>query len=99
VGGAQIWADNFAEAEQQLAASAPEALELGLALVNLNAMGHLALLAALRGRSRRAAHRAADSLRIVERRGWDSEPQALGTFLTLAPADTPRGLPRPRAVT
>ena len=93
VGSAQIWADNFADSEQQLTASAPEALELGMALVNLNAIGHLALLDALQGRFRRAAHRAAESLRIIERRGWDSEPQALGTFLTMALVELSRCRP------
>ena len=69
LGGAQMWAGDFAEAEQQLTASAPEALELGLPLVNLNAIGHLALLDALQGRCRRAATERPRSLRIIERRG------------------------------
>ena len=83
LGGAQLWAGDFASAEQRLSATEPETLELGLPLVHLNALGHRALLEALQGRNRRAQRRADQAVEIIERRGWASEPQALATFLTL----------------
>ena len=60
------------------------ALELGLPLPNLNALGHRAVVEALQGRCRLAQRPAADrrsrSSSVV---AGPSEPQALATFLTL----------------
>jgi len=93
VGGAQLWAGDFAAAEQRLTLTAPMTLELGLPLTNLNAIGHLAVLDAMSGRCRRAANRATEALRIIERRGWGSEPQALGTYLAMALVELTRNRP------
>jgi LuxR family maltose regulon positive regulatory protein len=84
LGGAQLWAGLFDDAQQMLEAATSEALELGLLLPHLNATGHLALLDALKGNHRRAQRQAADALQIIERRGWAPEPQALTTFLALS---------------
>ena len=93
LGGAQLWSGEFDEAEQNLTESAPEALELGLPLVNLNAIGHRAVVEALQGRCRQADRRAAEGVSIIERRGWVSEPQALATFLALGLVELARHRP------
>jgi LuxR family maltose regulon positive regulatory protein len=83
LGGAQLWSGAFDDAEANLTAAARDALELGLPLVNVNAVGHQAVLEALAGRCRPADRRAREVAQFVERRGWSSEPQALATFLAL----------------
>ncbi len=55
----------------------------GCGLVNVNAVGHQAVVEALAGRCRAADRRAREVAQFVERRGWSSEPQALATFLAL----------------
>jgi LuxR family maltose regulon positive regulatory protein len=81
--GARAWSDQPGDAEQILGTLLPEALELGLLLPHLNALGHLALLDALHGRFRTAQRRTTEAMQIIDRRGWVSEPQALATFLAL----------------
>jgi LuxR family maltose regulon positive regulatory protein len=83
LGAAQLWAGFFDDAEEMLTAAIPQTLEMGLLLPHLDAAGHLALLDAFKGHHRRAHHRAGQALRIIERRGWAAEPQALPTFLAL----------------
>ena len=83
LGGAQLWSGEFDDAEAKLTAAARDALELGLPLVNVNAVGHQAVLEAMAGRCRAADRRAREVAQLVERRGWSSEPQALATFLAL----------------
>jgi LuxR family maltose regulon positive regulatory protein len=84
LGGAQLWSGEFDDAETNLTAAARESLELGLPLVNINAVGHLAVLEALAGRCRAADRRAREVAQFVERRGWSSETQALATYLALS---------------
>lgn len=84
LGTAQLWLDDFAAAEGNLTVGEHDSGELGLHLVNLNALGHRALLDALRGRVRQADRRARAAVQVIERRGWASEPQAVTTWLTLA---------------
>ncbi len=91
--GAQIWVDHPGPAERGLQAAAAEAAELGLGLPELNATSHLAVLDALQGRYRRAAHRAALALQTAQRHGWTSEPQALTAFLTLGLVELARQHP------
>ena len=82
--GAQLWTGDHSDAEQLLDAAAAEAAQLDLPLAHLNATGHLAVLDALHGRYWAAERRARDSVLITERRGWESEPQALSAYLALA---------------
>ena len=72
---------DFDDAERNLASVEPDALELGLLFVHLNALGHHAVLDALQGRLRQAGRRARDGLAIIDKRGWAAEPQALASFL------------------
>ncbi|MEP6559693.1 MAG: LuxR C-terminal-related transcriptional regulator [Nakamurella sp.] len=91
LGGAQVWAGAFEDAERNLALAEPDALELGLLFVNLNALGHLAVLDALQGRLRQAARRARQGVEIIDKRGWAAEPQALASFLTYGLVGLARG--------
>ncbi|MET0967516.1 MAG: LuxR C-terminal-related transcriptional regulator, partial [Nakamurella sp.] len=81
LGGAQVWAGPFDEAERNLASVQPDALELGLLFVHLNGLGHHAVLDALQGRLRQAGRRAREGMAIIDKRGWAAEPQALASFL------------------
>ena len=81
LGGGQVWTGAFDEAERNLALVEPDALELGLLFVHLNALGHHAVVDALQGRLRQASRRARDGLTIIDKRGWSAEPQALASFL------------------
>jgi len=83
LGGAQLWSGEFEAAEQNLTTAEQDALDLGLPLVNVNAVGHHAVLEAIQGRCRRADRLAREAVQGIERRGWLSEPQALATFLAL----------------
>ena len=84
LGSAALWNDRFDEAEEHLAAAELDTVELQLQMVHLNATGHRAVLEAMRGRNRQADRRARQALRIIDRRGWSSELQALATYLSLA---------------
>ena len=81
LGGGQVWAGEFDEAERNLVLAEPDALELGLLFVHLNALGHHAVVDALQGRLRQATRRARDGVAIIDKRGWAAEPQALASFL------------------
>jgi LuxR family maltose regulon positive regulatory protein len=79
--GAQVWAGGPDTLGDTLRDAAREALELGMLLPQLNALSHLALHSALSGRYQDASRGAAEAIRIIERRAWGSEPQALAAFL------------------
>jgi len=79
--GAQLWTGRQQDAERILEDAEAEAGELGLGLPQVNAIGHLALADAMRGRCRAADRRARQALQIADRRGWGSEPQALAAVL------------------
>jgi LuxR family maltose regulon positive regulatory protein len=79
--GAQLWTGQLKAAEAILDVAEAEAAELGLGLPRVNAIGHLALADAMRGRCRAADRRARQALQIADRRGWGSEPQALAAVL------------------
>ncbi len=93
LGGGQLWTGDLDGAEQMLAVSAPAALQLGLPLPNLNAIGHHAVVEALLGRCRQAHRRALDGMGVIERRGWASEPQAVASFLALGLVELARHRP------
>ncbi len=93
LGGGQLWTGDLDAAEQVLAVSAPAALQLGLPLPNLNAIGHLAVVEALLGRCRQAHRRGLEGMSVIERRGWASEPQAVASFLALGLVELARHRP------
>ena len=79
--GARLWTGRQEEAELILGGAEAEAAELRLGLPQVNAIGHLALVDAMRGRCRAADRRAGQALHLADRRGWGSEPQALAAVL------------------
>ncbi len=83
----RLWAGDLAAAETNLASVQTRCAEMGLGLVELSALAHLALLDAIHGRFPDAAGRADAGQRIAERRGWSSEPQALALYAALALTD------------
>ena len=62
LGGGQLWTGDLDAAEQMLALSGPAALQLGLPLPNLNAIGHHAVVEALQGRCRQAHRRGLEGM-------------------------------------
>ncbi|WP_420124446.1 LuxR C-terminal-related transcriptional regulator [Nakamurella sp.] len=66
--------DVFAESERQLG-------EVGLEISLLNTATQETVLDAMLGRCRRVEQRGIRTLRMIERRGWGSEPQALSIYL------------------
>lgn len=91
--GAGIWTGRADDTESILKDAARDALQLGLLLPQLNAISHLALLDAFRGRLTAASSRAAEALAIIDRRGWGSEVQALATYVAQGVVDLARQQP------
>ena len=69
------------EAEAYLADAEEAASELDMPLAALNAAGHRAIIDAFSGRLDRADFRARACLELIDRRGWNSEIQAMATFV------------------
>ena len=90
---AQVWTGIDTATETTLAEGAQQASELGLLMPQLNAIGHLALLDAIRGRCSSTERRATQATAIIDRRGWGSEPQALATYLAQALVELAKGCP------
>jgi LuxR family maltose regulon positive regulatory protein len=84
VGVGQLWAGDLADAETNLTAAAAQAEEFGVDLALAAAHAHLAVRDVMQGRLRSAHHRATTARRVVDRRGWASEPQALGLYVALS---------------
>jgi LuxR family maltose regulon positive regulatory protein len=84
VGVGQLWAGDLAGAETNLTAAAVQAEELGVALALVAAHAHLAVRDVMLGRLHSAHRRATAARDVVDRRGWASEPQALGLYVALS---------------
>ena len=80
----RLWTGDLDDAETTLAEVRSGSRELGLALTELGALGHLSLLDVLHGRLNNAARRADAAHGIARRRGWLGEPIALVLFLARA---------------
>ncbi len=91
--GAELWTGPTDGTGSVLADNAAQAEALGLLLPQLNALGHLALLEAFRGRCTSAERHATRAGEIIDRRGWGSEPQALATYLAQALVELARHRP------
>jgi LuxR family maltose regulon positive regulatory protein len=89
----QLWAGKLEKAATHLAAVGARCRELGLDLTDLNVQGHLAMVDVIHGRLAATAERAGAAWDLAERRGWTSEPQALGLRAALALVDVERGRP------
>ncbi len=80
----QLWDGDLTAAEATLSTVSSRSHQLGLSLVELNTQGYFALLDVIHGRLSTAYRGATAALETAARRGWASEPQALGSHAALA---------------
>lgn len=81
LGVALLWTGDLDAADQAFTDSERQLGEVGLEISLLNTVAQQSVLDAMVGRCRRVEQRAGQALRLVERRGWGSEPQGLGIYL------------------
>ena len=84
IGVGQLWCGDLAEAEQTLLWVQARSHELGLGLVELSTRAHLTVLDVIHGRLPQAEQATAAALDVANRKGWASEPQALGLYAASA---------------
>ncbi len=80
----QLWGGDLAGADTNLSTVLAQCQRLGLGLTELTTQAHLALLDVIHGRLPHAYRRAAAARDVADRRGWASEPQALGFYASMA---------------
>jgi len=80
----QLWAGDLTDAETTLTTVLTQCQRFGLGLTELTTQAHLALLDVIRGRLPQAYRRAGAAHAVADRRGWASEPQALGLYASMA---------------
>ena len=80
----QLWAGDLADAETNLSTVLAQCQRFGLGLTELTTQAHLALLDVIHGRLPHAYRRAGAAQAVADRRGWASEPQALGLYASAA---------------
>lgn len=93
LGVALLWTGDFAGAGEVFAEADRQLGEVGLEISLLNTVAQQSILDAMLGRCRRVDQHAGQTARLVERRGWGSEPQALGLYLALGLLHLTRGDP------
>lgn len=79
-----LWGGRLEQADQFLWAGWTAARACGVQLVEINALGHLALLEFMRGGLQEAYEHAVDARDQAERRGWSAALQAVPAHLALA---------------
>jgi len=79
-----LWSGDEVHADRYLWAGSTAARSAGLVLVEINAIGHLALLAMMRGSLREAYEHAVHARDLAERRGADGTLQVVAAHLALA---------------
>jgi LuxR family maltose regulon positive regulatory protein len=79
-----LWTGHISRADRYLWAGVTAARAAGLILIEINAIGHLALLAVLRGSLREAYEHAALACDLAERRGVRKSLQSVAGQLALA---------------
>jgi LuxR family maltose regulon positive regulatory protein len=84
IGIGQLWSGDLAEADRTLCRVQALSQELGLGLVELSTRAHLAVLDVIHGRLPQAHRATAAAQEIATRKGWASEPQALGLYAAAA---------------
>jgi LuxR family maltose regulon positive regulatory protein len=84
IGIGQLWSGDLAEAERTLCRVQARSQELGLGLVELSTRAHLAVLDVIHGRLPQAHRATAAAQEVATRKGWVSEPQALGLYAAAA---------------
>jgi LuxR family maltose regulon positive regulatory protein len=80
----QVWSGDLAEAEQTLCWVQARSQELGLGLIELGTQAHLAVLDVIHGRLPQVHGATIAALDAAKRKGWTSEPQALGLYAAAA---------------
>jgi LuxR family maltose regulon positive regulatory protein len=83
-GVALLWSGQLESAGRYLWSGMTVARATGVELVEINALGHLALIDAVRGSLRDADEHARSGAELAERRGWSAELQAVPVYLALA---------------
>jgi LuxR family transcriptional regulator, maltose regulon positive regulatory protein len=79
-----LWSGDDLHADRYLWAGSTAARAAGLVLVEINAIGHLALLAAMRGSLREAYEHAVHARDLARRRGAEGTLQVVAAFMALA---------------
>lgn len=87
----QLWAGRLDQAAANLHAARARSRELGIGLTELSVHGHLALLDVIHGDLPAASQRAEAAWNLAIRRGWTTEPQALGLRAAKAMVDLEQG--------
>jgi LuxR family maltose regulon positive regulatory protein len=85
-----LWMEQPELADRALWPATTAARSAGVELPEINALGHLALLEAMCGSVREAAHLAASARDLAERRGWWSALQSVPAHLAQALVDLER---------
>jgi LuxR family maltose regulon positive regulatory protein len=85
-----LWAGHLDKADRYLWAGVTAAAAAGLVLLEINALGHLALLAVLRGSLREAYEHATRACDLAERRGLRLSQQSVAGRLALAMVELER---------
>ena len=80
----QLWGGDLAAAERSLCRVQARSQELGLGLMELSTQAHLAMLDVIHGRLHTAHQVAVETEDLAHRKGWASEPQALGLYCAAA---------------
>ena len=83
-GVALLWTDNFDQAEQDLTAGVKSSSAIHLDPPHITALGHLSLVAVMRGWPKVAFDLGQSAVEIAERCGWATETQAATAYLALA---------------
>lgn len=97
VATALLWTGDLVAAGEVFTESERQLGEVGLEISLLNTATQESVLDALAGRCRRVEQRGGRTLRLIERRGWGSEPQALSIYLGMGLLHLTRGDPEAAA--
>ena len=84
IGVGQLWSGRLGESDQTLHWVHARSKEMGLGLVELSTQAHLAVLDVIHGRLRAALRATVAAQDVARRKGWSSEPQALGLYAASA---------------
>jgi LuxR family maltose regulon positive regulatory protein len=85
-----LWTGRTETAERYLSVAATAARSAGVELVEINALGHLAMLEVMFGSVREAARLAASALVLAERHGWRNALQTVPAHLATANVELER---------
>ena len=84
LGTGLLWTGDLEQAEERLLEGLEVTTATGLEVSRINALAHLALVAAVSGRLRQAFVYGSEAVELVEARGWAPLAQAATAYLALA---------------